>query len=270
MTTWRPRLVAIDLDGTLLDTTGAVPPANVAALQALPVPYVIVTGRPWRWMAPVLEHLPAEGSAILANGALVVDLATGDVLLSRLLAADDALICANALRLAVPDCGFAVEYADVTPYGYETEYRPRYLVEGARNAPIAELLDRPIAKLLCRSASHDADALHEVAHAALQGQPLTLTHSSGSDGLLEISAAGADKGSALAAYAAELGVDRADVIAFGDVLNDLPMLIWAGRGVAVANAHPHTRAAADAVTGAHDADGVAEELARWFPELSSR
>lgn len=270
MTRWRPRLVAIDLDGTLLDTDGAVPPANVAALRQLPVPYVIVTGRPWRWMAPVLEHLPAEGIAILANGALVVDLATGQVLLARLLDAADALLAARFLRAAVVDCGFAVEYPDLTPYGYEPEYRPRYIPPESRSAPIAELLDRSIAKLLCRSASHDADTLHVTADRVLHDQPLTLTHSSGGDGLLEISAAGADKGSALAAYAAELGIDRADVLAFGDGRNDLPMLEWAGRGVAVANAHPHTRAAADAVTEAHDEDGVARELARWFPELDAR
>jgi Cof subfamily protein (haloacid dehalogenase superfamily) len=268
MTGWQPRLVAIDLDGTLLDAEGAVPPANAAALQALPVPYVIVTGRPWRWMAPILEHLPAEGSAILANGALVVDLASGKVLLSRPLAVADALKCARTLRAAVPDCGFAVEYPDLAPYGYEVEYRPRWIPENPRVGPIEELLDRPISKLLCRSPDHDSDSLHAIADKVLAGQPLTLTHSSGGDGLLEISAVGADKGSALAAYAAALGIDRADVIAFGDGRNDLPMLIWAGRGVAVANAHPHTRAAADAVTGAHDANGVAEELARWFAEVA--
>jgi hypothetical protein len=270
MTDWRPRLVAIDLDGTLLDADGVVTKANVAALQALPVPYVIVTGRPWRWMAPVLEHLPAQGSAILANGALVVDLATGTILLSRPLAANDALRCAQTLRAAVPDAGFAVEYDDGSPYGYEVAYRPRWIPDVFREAPIEELLDRQVSKLLCRSASHDADGLHAVADKVLAGQPLTLTHSSGSDGLLEISALGADKGSALAAYAAELNIDRADVLAFGDGRNDLPMLLWAGRGVAVANAHPHTRAAADVLTAANDEDGVAQELARWFPRISAR
>ena len=84
------------------------------------------------------------------------------------------------------------------------------------------------------------------------------------DGLMEISAPGVTKGSALVELAAELGVEAADVIAFGDMPNDLPMLSWAGTSYAMANGHPDVRAAADHVAPHHDEDGVAVVLEQVF------
>lgn len=266
-TGWRPALVATDLDGTLLGADGLVSPANVEALAAVSaagVPYVLVTGRPWRWMAPVLEQLPATGSAILANGALLVDLADGRVREAHLLGPAEARDAVVALRSAVPGCVFALEYAEEPAFGFEEDYQPRWTPERFRTGPAEQLCDRPVAKLLCRNALHDADSLHELASAALVGHPLTLTHSSGSAGLLEIGAAGVDKGAALARLTHRMGLAAQDVLAFGDGRNDLPMLAWAGHGVAVANAHPATRAVADEVAGSHDRDAVAGVLARWF------
>jgi hypothetical protein len=264
---WRPALVATDLDGTLLGSDGEVSPGNVAALAAVAaagVPYVVVTGRPWRWMAPVLRHLPAEGSAILANGALVVDLADGRVLASRPMEPADARACVRALRAAIPGGVFAVEYADLSVFGREPGYQARWPAASSRCAAAEDLCDRPVAKLLLRSESHDADALHALAAAVVGEQHATLTHSSGETGLVEISAAGVNKGAALAHYAGELGVAARDVLAFGDGRNDLPMLSWAGYGVAVANGHPATRAVADEVAASNDEDAVAAVLSRWF------
>ena len=84
------------------------------------------------------------------------------------------------------------------------------------------------------------------------------------DGLMEISAAGVTKGVALARLCALRGVDPDDVIAFGDMPNDLPMLAWAGTSYAVANAHPSVRQAADHVAPANDDDGVASVLSELF------
>jgi hydroxymethylpyrimidine pyrophosphatase-like HAD family hydrolase len=92
-----------------------------------------------------------------------------------------------------------------------------------------------------------------------------VTHSS-SSGLVEMSAAGITKATGLALLAAEYGVQPADVVAFGDMPNDVPMLTWAGRGVAVANAHAEARDAADELTLSNVDDGVAVYLERWFPE----
>ncbi len=90
-----------------------------------------------------------------------------------------------------------------------------------------------------------------------------MTHSS-FDGLLEISAAGVTKATGLAALAEHRGIDARDVSAFGDMPNDLPMLAWAGRSYAVANAHADVLKAADEVIRSNDDDAVAEVLEGWF------
>ena len=264
---WRPALVATDLDGTLLGSDGEVSDANLAALAAVAaagVPYVVVTGRPWRWMAPVLLQLPAQGSAILANGALVVDLADGRVLASRPMTVGDTLTCVRVLRAAIPGGVFAMEYSDQSAFGREPAYRARWPPGEFRCGAAEQLCDRPVAKLLLRSESHGADALHALAAEAVRHQLVTLTHSSGQTGLVEISAAGVDKGAALARYAEDLGIAGRDVLAFGDGRNDLSMLSWAGHGVAVSNAHPATRAVADEIGASNDEDAVAAVLSRWF------
>ena len=95
----------------------------------------------------------------------------------------------------------------------------------------------------------------------LVGETVTLTHSS-DDGLVEISASGVSKATGLARLAEERGIDPGRAVAFGDMPNDLPMLAWAGRAVAVANAHPEVLALADEVTASNDEDGVARVLER--------
>lgn len=117
-------------------------------------------------------------------------------------------------------------------------------------------------KLLARAGEQDPDVFVRVVAGALQGLA-EATHSSYS-GLVEISAAGVTKAAGLAWYAARLGIHERDVLAFGDMPNDLPMLTWAGRAVAVANAHPAVLEIADEVTGANSADGVAAYLEKVF------
>ena len=95
------------------------------------------------------------------------------------------------------------------------------------------------------------------------GDQVQITHSS-LDGLVEISAAGITKASGLAILAEKHGVAAADVVAFGDMPNDLPMLAWAGCSVAMGNAHDDVLAVADEVTSTNDEDGVAQVLERWF------
>ena len=111
-------------------------------------------------------------------------------------------------------------------------------------------------KVLFRHEEHTADALLAGAREIVAHQ-VELSHSNSADGLLEISAAGVDKGSGLARLCATLGAGPDDVIAFGDMPNDLSLLGWAGRAVAVANAHASVREAADELAPANDDDGVA-------------
>jgi len=129
-----------------------------------------------------------------------------------------------------------------------------------RVGPAEEILDRPAAKLLARHPRMACDELLALAVEVLDGQ--VAVTSSSKEALLEISAPGVTKASALAALAARAGIPAAEVVAFGDMPNDLPMLAWAGRAVAVANAHPEVLAVADEVTASNDEDGVALVLER--------
>jgi hydroxymethylpyrimidine pyrophosphatase-like HAD family hydrolase len=117
-------------------------------------------------------------------------------------------------------------------------------------------------KLLARSGGHDPDSFAELVSESLAGLAET-THSS-SSGLVEISAAGVTKAAGLAWLCEREGYSAEQVIAFGDMPNDLPMLAWVGRSVAVGNAHPAVRAIADEVTLTNDEDGVAAYLENLF------
>ena len=257
--------MASDLDGTVVRSDGTISARTVAALDAVEragVPFVFVTGRPARWMKQISEMTGHHGLAICANGALAYDLHTEQVVRSSLLSAEAAHGVVEALREAIPGIAFAVERLE-TGFAHEPTYVPRWDSDDPLTAaPIEELLQGDVVKLLARHEGLGPDELLAAAHAAVVGGA-TLTHSSG-DGLLEMSAEGVSKASGLAAFAEEHGVAAADVIAFGDMPNDLPMLAWAGTAVAVANAHPEVLEAADEVTASNDDDGVAQVLDRWF------
>jgi Cof subfamily protein (haloacid dehalogenase superfamily) len=261
------RLAATDLDGTLLRSDGTVSGRTCRAIHAAEeagIVLALVTGRPPRWMAPVAAATGHAGVAICANGALLYDLHTEQVVGSTLLDAPVALATVAALRAAVPGMSFAAEF---TPgFGHEASYRHGWdLGEVTVRVGAAEqLLDQPVVKLLARHPTMDRDELLALAR-ELVGADVTVTSSSTTEALLEISAPGVTKATALAGLAERAGIPAADVVAFGDMPNDLPMLDWAGRAVAVANAHPDVLALADEVTASNDDDGVAlvlERLAR--------
>lgn len=264
-----PRLVATDLDGTLVRTDQTISDRARAALgrvEAAGAMLVLVTGRPPRWMAPVVEATGHRGLAVCANGALVYDLHTERVVRSHLLDAAVAAEVVAVLRREVPGIAFAVEQVPVDGraggFGREQDYRARWDVGQVAVAPVEELMAGGAVKLLARHSQLGSDELLTVAQASLGGLA-EATHSS-TDGLLEISAAGISKASGLAFLAADCGLGAADAVAFGDMPNDLPMLAWAGYAVAVDNAHPDVRAAADEITASNDDDGVTQVLERWF------
>ncbi|HEY5335022.1 MAG TPA: HAD hydrolase family protein [Mycobacteriales bacterium] len=257
------RLVATDVDGTLLRSDGTPSPATVSALRQLSVPYVLVTGRPQRWVTQLAADLGCEGAAIVANGALTYDLVTGDVIRALTIPAADARACALAIRASLADTLFAVERLSDPPFASEPGYPSVHPDPQAPLLALDELTSEPVLKLLCRSGSvAEAEHLFDVARTACAGHPVEFTHSSGTIGLLEIAAAGVDKAAALAAYAQRLGIAAEDVLAFGDGFNDVPLIAWAGHGVAVANAHPAVLDVADEVTASNDDDGVAQILTR--------
>jgi hydroxymethylpyrimidine pyrophosphatase-like HAD family hydrolase len=272
----RPRLVASDVDGTLLDPTDQVSERTRAAVHrvlAAGVPFVLVTGRPPRWIPPVVEQLGHAGPTVCANGAVLYDAATDQVSYTAALdpvqLRDAAALVATVLpgaKLAVelPTGSAAVNGAD--QFLAEPGYTHPWPGADSVDAPRAAVLGRPAIKLLVRQPDASSDVMAAVVEELLgaqSGNRLDITYSTGY-GLIEISAPGVTKGTGLARLAGELGIAPTEVLALGDMPNDLSMLRWAGYGVAMANAHPTVLESADEITARNSEDGLALVLERWF------
>ncbi|GAA2466836.1 HAD family hydrolase [Streptomyces macrosporus] len=267
--TTRPRLIATDLDGTLLRDDKSVSDRTVAALAAAEeagIEVFFVTGRPARWMDVVADHVHGHGLAICANGAAVVDLHRGRRIVQvRDLPHGTALAVVKELRTTAPEVNFAVERTG--GIHYEPRYPQFHLDPGAVIAPIEELLsqdseyaDQPVLKLLAHHGELPPDDFLRTAR-EVAGHHAEFTRSS-PNALLEISGPGVSKASTLALCCARRGVAPEEVVAFGDMPNDLEMLTWAGASFAMANAHPDVLAATPYRTSTNEDDGVAVVIER--------
>lgn len=248
------RLVATDLDGTLLGPDGRIADADVEALleaHARGVQIVVATGRPARWLGCLESIHGAEPHVIVSNGAAVVDLNTGAMEQVHAIAPDDLIAVATALRGAFPDVMLALEHGDL--FGCEPAWPLREsdpagqvmddtldTVHSAWEALVAH--DAPVVKMLAMTSGVPIETF--VAEAtALVGDRVTVTHSSppGSRGLLEMSTTGVSKASALAEFCRVRAIPAEGVAAFGDMPNDLDMLHFAGQPYAMGNAHASLR-----------------------------
>jgi hydroxymethylpyrimidine pyrophosphatase-like HAD family hydrolase len=254
------RLVATDLDGTLVHSDGSVTARTRAALVAaeeVGLEVVFVTGRPLRWAEEVFEHVGRHGLAIVSNGALVWDVARSGVHRLRPIDPATGVEAARRIRAAVPEAWFAVETLD--GLALEPGFLQRNPVpDGAPRGPIEQIFASPGLKLLAR---HEELGWQEFWARAeeVAGDLVEITWSSAST-LLEISARGVTKASTLALLCADRGIAAEQVLALGDMPNDIPMLAWAGTSYAMANAHPTVREAADHIAGSNDDDGVARVI----------
>ncbi|ANC31229.1 HAD hydrolase family protein [Isoptericola dokdonensis] len=279
-----PRLVASDLDGTLLRSDGTVSPRTRAALRAVEdagVEVVLVTARPPRWLDALADCVGDHGRVVCLGGAAVWDLASGTALDVQGFADDDVRALAADLRDAVPGVALALERTSGPVFdpwfppdetGLPAHVRAATVEEslgGAVHEPgtvgkvLAVLPGRGLSTRVGDVQRGDVrDPAQEEFFAAVRAAVGDRAHLafSGAAGLAELLPAGVTKDRALARWSARLGIDAADVWAFGDMPNDLPMLRWAGRGVAVANAHPDVLACADTVVASNDDDGVADLL----------
>jgi hypothetical protein len=267
------KLLATDLDGTLLHSDGTVSDRTRNALiraadEGLLV--VFATGRPPRWLHDVADATGHTGLAVAANGAVLYDLATETVITEHVLSVELLTEITTTLRAEFPQLLFAVEYTSGDQGAFAFE--PGYVHDWDINPPIgrdgrpiprpvaaadlAVLISRPGVKLLAKDRDRDPTQFLERANALL-GARVSVTNSS-SIGLIEIGAEGITKASGLAYVAETHGIKPDEVAAVGDMLNDLPMLAWAGQSYAVANAHPAVLAIADHEVASNDDDGVAQ------------
>jgi hypothetical protein len=267
----RPEVIASDLDGTLLrsdGTLGALTREVLIRCQAAGAFLVICTARPVRWMRPLAAEIGIDALAACDNGAVLWDLGPDRLLRATGLAPGEAELIVAAIEEVLPGGAWAVERID--GFGYEPGYRPHWPPPpDSVVAPAVELVSEPVVKLMFRHERHTADAMLARAQAAA-GHRAEVTHSNSAGDLLEISAVGVSKATALAAVCAQRGVAAQRVVAFGDMPNDLSMLRWAGHAVAVAGSHLDVLDVADEVAPSNDEDGVARVLARiWSLPIPS-
>jgi Cof subfamily protein (haloacid dehalogenase superfamily) len=273
------RLLALDADGTVLDRSGAVSTRVRAAVRAAAehgVRIVLCTGRRFRTAQPVLEALGLrEGAAVLHNGVVVKDVASGRTLRHRYLSRE---IYADALRL-LRRVGAPLVYVDHHGEGLDLVAEPperahpfqgEYLRANAQVARIVESLGEPPSEaLVMLSWMADEASLRdlEVEVAADLGPRVRtnfLINRNYRGHILEIVEAGSGKWPALLELARDLGVAAEEIMAIGDDANDAEMLAGAGLGVAMANAVPAALAAAGTVTASNEEDGAALAIERFL------
>lgn len=267
MTSLPYRLVATDLDGTLLNSAETVTSRTRAALAqavAAGALHIIVTGRSAVWARPVFDEIGYTGLAVCGQGAQVYDAGAHRLLTSLTL---DRRVAAEAVAKIEAEIGTLAIAANQDGLDGEVLAGPGYQQQTGSGLPIRqvavdELFTAPLSKLYVQHAGYGDDALAEVAR-RVAGDLVGVTMAGA--GIVEILPLGLSKATGLAVAAHRLGVKGAETIAFGDMPNDVPMFGWAAHGVAMANAHEQLLAVADEVTLSNDADGVAVVLERLFP-----
>ncbi|MCQ9388325.1 Cof-type HAD-IIB family hydrolase [Brevibacterium sp. 50QC2O2] len=259
-----PRLIATDLDGTLLDPSGHVSPRTRAALdaaRAAGVPVVPVTARNPNGLRAIGAETGFDSWALCGNGAYGLDLATGRVLYTVEAAPEILTPFATALSSRVPGVvfgairdageGFVAEPGYAALSSFDDHKRDPHTMHGSTRA---EVVGAASLKLVFRHATVSTAELFAAARGlGLSGFEMTLSGAP----FVELMAAGVTKASGLDRLCAHLGINRSEVVAFGDGLNDVDMLAWAGTGYAVANAGEAVRAAADLVAPSNAEDGFA-------------
>ncbi|MEV6211446.1 HAD family hydrolase [Kitasatospora sp. NPDC051914] len=260
------RLVATDLDGTLLTSAETVTERTRTALAgavAAGAQHIIVTGRSAAWARPVFDQIGYAGIAVCGQGAQVYDAGAHRLLTSLTL---DRRVAALALAKIEAETGTLAVAANQDGLDGQVLAGPGFRLQIGTELPVVrvaadELLTGPLAKLYIQHPTLSDD---ELADAALRVAGDLVGVVMAGPGVVELLPPGLSKATGLAVAALRLGVKRTETIAFGDMPNDLPMFAWAAYGVAMAGAHEQLRAVADEVTAGNDEDGVALVLERVF------
>jgi HAD superfamily hydrolase (TIGR01484 family) len=257
-----PGIVALDLDGTVVDQDGALTDRVRAAVQAVVASgreVVVATGRSVVATLPVLDQLGLfHGHAVTSNGAVTVRL---DPALPNGYEVFDAVVfdpapALRALREHLPNAVYAVEDLGLG-FRLTAPFPDGELIGKLTITPFDDLLTQSVTRVVVRSPEHTPEEfLDIVERLGLHGGSYTV----GWTAWLDIAPEGVSKAYGLQLVAKELGVDASQVLAVGDGRNDLEMFRWVGRAVAMGQAPPEVQAAADHVTGTVDEDGLADVL----------
>ncbi|MGA5145210.1 HAD family hydrolase [Streptomyces griseoincarnatus] len=257
------RLVATDLDGTLLRDDHSVSGRTreaLAAATAAGAAHIVVTGRAVPWTRPILEDLGYQGLAVCGQGAQVYDAGAGRLLTSVTL---DRQLAGVALAKIEAEVGPLHLAASRDGLDGEVLVGPGYDVVGKLPAtPFTDASDlwaAPLNKLYIQHPELTSDELAAAAERTAGG---CVTVVMAGEGIVELLPLGLSKATGLSLAARRLGVKAAETVAFGDMPNDIPMFAWSGHGVAMANAHRELRAVADEVTTSNEDDGIAVVLER--------
>lgn len=268
-----PRLVVLDLDGTVVKhSTGHVEPSPavikaLAAVRAAGVPVAVATGRAIWGALPIAAQLGlTDGLVSAAHGAMTYDLTAGRIIDSKTL---DPAHAVERMLAADPSVAFAVEL-DTRGWRHTPNFQRDFATEWADIVDLDTLSATRTTRLAVRLASSGRNAGQDrcprasklSADAALD-QAL-YSQEVGFNGWIDVGPAGVSKATGAAAIAKHYGVSSQETIVFGDGNNDLSMFGWAGHAVAMGQAGPEVRAAADEVAPSVDDDGVAAVLGRWF------
>jgi Cof subfamily protein (haloacid dehalogenase superfamily) len=256
-------LVALDLDGTLLDSNKRLTVRSYAAIERanrLDVKVVIASARPPRTVQPLYDQLGLRTVQINYNGALVWDPRHNMVLMHRPLTPEAARAVITAAREILPDVLVSVEMINrwcTDRYDPDKAAAQGWTFRPDCIAPLDQVLGEPVTKLMFLASPEQAVELEDKLNARF-GQQLAIARVD--EAIVQAMHPRAGKSAALAMVADLYDIDRDGVMAIGDALNDLGMIQWAGLGIAVHNAHPRVRQAADYITASNDEDGVAEAL----------
>ncbi|MER6995290.1 HAD family hydrolase [Streptomyces sp. NPDC000410] len=261
------RLIATDLDGTLLrsdETVSERTRAALAAATAAGAAHIIVTGRAVPWTRHILDDLGYEGLAVCGQGAQVYHAGEHRLLTSVTLDRQLAGLALSKLEAEVGPLALAasrdgLEGEVIVGPGYQVQEGPLPIV--SFDDP-TELLSAPLNKVYIQHPDLDDDALTGIARATVGGLVDVVL---AGPGVVEILPLGLSKATGLSLAARRLGVKAAQTIAFGDMPNDIPMLAWSAHGVAMANAHDALKAVSHEITASNEDDGIAVVLEQLLP-----
>jgi Cof subfamily protein (haloacid dehalogenase superfamily) len=261
MTGWRPKIVALDVDGTMVDWENRMTDMVRDAVHAIKdsgVHVVISTGRAIPGVLDAARNLRLDdGIAVASNGAVVHTYSPVEVVHTVTFDASEAV---RRVLEHIPDALVAVEEVG-TGYRISAPF-PEWEIDGTVTIQtVDELVAEPVTRVIIRAPEHDVEEFGRLVHGLGLNE---VNYNIGYTAWLDIAPDGVSKASGLEVVCERLGVDRADVLAVGDGMNDYEMLRWAGRGVAMGQGSDELKAVADDVTGTVLEDGLATELRRWL------